>query len=98
MKYFLDPIKAALAGGDFDGKTIELPMAFRGVDVQEVKGPRAARYRYAKRQADGTFIYEYAGPRRQFQRGAVVLKAAEDLNAAGLRFYPAPPPSREDPF
>lgn len=96
--YSLYPIKAALEGGEFDGKTIELPQAFRGVDVQELKGPRAARYRFARQQPDGSFIYEYAGARRQCHRGAAMLKAAEDLKAAGLGFYPAAREPGKDPF
>lgn len=98
MRYSYFPIKATLAGGEFDGKTIELPQAFRGVDVQEMKGPRAARYRFAKRQPDGSFVYEFAAPRRELQRGAVVLEVAEDLKAAGLRFYPSGPKPVGDPF
>lgn len=89
MKYVLDPIKAALEGGDFDGKTIELPHAFRGVDVQkEGEYSQAARYRFARRRSDGTLTYEYVEPRGPLRRGATVVKVAEGVRGAGLRFYP----------
>lgn len=90
MKYVLDPIKAALEGGDFDGKTIELPIAFRGLDVQrEGEYSRAARYRFARRKDDGTLAYEFLEPRGPLRRGATVLKVAEGVRGTGLHYYPA---------
>lgn len=99
MNYVLDPIKAALEGGEFDGKTIELPNAFRGVDIQkEGEYSRAARYRFARRRDDGTLAYEFVEPRGPLRRGVTVVKVADGMRAAGLRFYPPAPPKGKDPF
>lgn len=92
MKYVLDSIRASLEGGEFDGKTIELPIAFRGVDVQrEGEYSRAARYRFARRKADGTLAYEFLEPRGALRRGAMVLKVADGMKGTGLGFYPKAP-------
>lgn len=90
MRYLsTPPISVTLDGGDFDGKTIELPQAFRGVDV-ETAG-KAARYRFAARKPDGSYRYEFTTPRRSFHRGAAVLHAGEGVRVVGLGFYPSGP-------
>lgn len=92
MRYLPNPpISATLEGGDFDGKTIELPEAFRGVDI-EIEG-KAARYRFAARKPDGSYTYEIATPRRRLHLGAAVLHAGVGVRAVGLGFYPSAPPA-----
>lgn len=92
MKYVRFPIAAQLEGGELDGKTIELPVAFRGLDVQkEGEHARAARYRFARRKDDGTLAYEFLEPRGRMRRGAAVIEIAEGVKGAGLGFYPKSP-------
>lgn len=81
------PVKATLEGGDFDGKTITLPVAFRGLDIE--KGDKAARYRYAARKPDGSYTYAHTSPRRRLHKGALVFSPGEDLKVMGLLFYPS---------
>jgi hypothetical protein len=94
MRYLTPPpISAALEGGEFDGKTITLPMAFRGVDVQQ--GEKAARYRFAARKPDGSYTYAFTSPRRSFHRGAAAMPVGDGVSVVGLRFYPSPPKADE---
>jgi hypothetical protein len=89
MRYVPPPISATLEGGDFDGKTITLPQAFRGVDIE--KEGKAARYRFAARKPDGSYTYEFTTSRRRFHVGAAVLPVGEGVRAVGLGFYPSAP-------
>ena len=80
------PIKAELKGGDFDGKVIELPAAFRGVDVEQ--GGKVARYRYGGRGETNGHVYTFRSSRRGYRPGAVKLDLGNNLVGAGLNFYP----------
>jgi hypothetical protein len=78
-------ITARLQGGDLSGLVIELPSAFRGVDVER-KG-RIARYRYGGEGDAGPF-YVYRAARRSFRRGAVRLDVGNGATGVALNFYP----------
>jgi hypothetical protein len=79
------PVTAQLEGGDFDGKTITLPAAFRGVDVEN-RG-KIARYRYGGQTAAG-HTYQFKSARRGFRPGAARLDFGDGFTGSGLHFYP----------
>lgn len=88
MKYNTPyPIKAVLQGGEHDGKVIELPAAFRGVDIEPKAGGRVARYRYGGRGEVKDHVYTFRSQRRGYSPGAK-LDVSDDLKASGLNFYP----------
>lgn len=79
------PITAQLEGGEHDGKVIELPAAYKGVDVEQ-KG-RVARYRYIGVTGAG-HTYTFKSERWGFRPGAARLDFGNDFSGAGLDFYP----------
>lgn len=79
------PISARLDGGELDGKVIELPAAFRGVDVEH-RG-KVARYRYGGITPAG-HRYQFKESRWSFRPGAARLDFGNEVTGAGLDFYP----------
>lgn len=68
-----------------NGLVIELPDAFRGIDVQ--RGRKIARYRYGGVGEAGPF-YVYRSDRRGFAGGATRIPVADDVTVAGIGYYP----------
>lgn len=83
-------IKARLRGGDMNGLVIELPDAFRGIDVQ--RGKKIARYRHGGVDDDGNLFYVHRSDRRSFASGAVRIPVEvpidDEVSVAGLGYYP----------
>lgn len=80
------PITARLKGGDLNGLVIELPTAFRGVDVE--RGRKIERFRYGGQDEAGHHFYVFRSKRREFANGAVRLDVGNEAKGAGLGFYP----------
>jgi hypothetical protein len=83
-------IKARLRGGDMNGLVIELPEAFRGIDVQ--RGRKVARYRYGGEDDQANPFYVYRSDRRGFAGGAVRIPVEvpvdDEVTVAGIGYYP----------
>jgi hypothetical protein len=83
-----NPIVARLQGGDHSGLVIELPDAFRGIDVK--RRGKVARYRYGGVAEAGPF-YVYRSDRRGLPAGATPIPTGtydDDVIVAGLGYYP----------
>jgi hypothetical protein len=73
-----------------NGLVIELPEAFRGIDVQ--RGRKVARYRYGGEDREKNPFYVHRSDRRGFAGGAaripVPIGVDEEVIVAGIGYYP----------